>query len=445
VTTKPLALAAGVLALAGCSDPAAPRDLLLVTVDTLRADHLGPYGYERDTSPFLQQLASGSFVFGDAVSQSGTTPQSLASLMTGLYPYTDAIVRRNDPVVTLRSGTPTLAGALGERGFQTHAITSSVQAARVTGLDAGFESFDAVDVEMEPGAQRRPSRSAGEVTRLALEWLTGQRDPERPFFLWLHYLDPHHPYRAPDAYAELFAEHLPAEEGATRVYRHERIPRRRVSDGELARLVIAYDREIRYVDDALRELFEGAGDVLDAAAVVITADHGEALGDHRLIGHNELWEPILRVPLLLRLPGEPGGQIDLPVMLVDLVPTLLEIFGVPTAGRPLRGRSLLPLLRGEGGTGERLRLAEYQNRMAIYRGPAKLIARGTTKELYDVGADPRETRDLAEERTALRRRLVADAARLRETGPLLVLPAGDDPPPPSPQVVEELRALGYVE
>ena len=435
---------ASLLALA-CGDAAPERpNVLLITVDTLRADHLTPYGYERDTSPFLAELARTSFVFEDVVAQCGTTPQSLSSLMTGLYPFTDGILAQNGRFAFLRGENRTLAAALAEAGYETCAITSQIQCARVTGLDLGFQGFDGV--ELGEDRKQEPNRAADEMTDRALAWLKAREHPERPFFLWLHYLDPHHPYKPPARYEELWKEAEPEQEGATRRYRYD--PKSSldhpVSDGELARLTLAYDREIRFTDDELRRLFEqGVGD-LARTLVIVSADHGEALGDHGMIGHNDLFQPILHVPLIVRLPGkEPrSGRIDAPVMLVDVVPTVLDLVDLaPRAA--LRGQSLLPLMERAGALEERLRLAEYPASQALYRADLKLMKRKNATLLFDLGRDGAETSDVSKREPEVVSALLAEAATLR-AAPLFAPTGGEEEMPAvSPRMLEELEALGY--
>jgi arylsulfatase A-like enzyme len=429
------------------SDPPRPN-LLLITVDTLRADHLLPYGYDRATTPFLAEFAGRSVLFTDAIGQCGTTPQSLSSLMTGLFPYTDGILHRHGGFFYLKRQNTTLAGILSENGYRTHAITASLQSSIATGMELGFGSFDGVDVVRERKKIRR--RKAGEMADLAIAWLQARGGADSPYFLWLHFLDPHHPYRAPPEYRDLFSELEPPTEGETRHYRFDAKRSRNypLSDGELLRLIISYDRELRYLDDSLRRLFAEIGDgALDDTAVIFTADHGEGLGNHGIVGHNELYQTILRVPLMIRRPGEtqPGRTVDLPVMLVDIVPTALDLLGI-AVDLPLRGRSLKPWLDDglPAKLENRFRLAEYEMQ-ALYRGDFKLIVRESDREAYDVGRDPYEAEDLGSRMPGVQMELLARAAELK-SAPLG--PAGEAPPSGpdvTPAMLRELRALGYLD
>jgi len=434
----------------GCSEPppARPPNILLITVDTLRPDHLSPYGYQRATSPFLQELAGESSVFTNTVSQSGTTPHSLSSIMTGLFPYTDDLLRTNGPFVVLKRSATTLSSVLGKAGYRTHAITSSIQSSKVTGVSLGFETFDGIRVKRELKTSRR--RVAMEVTGLAKEWIRKQNAGPDAFFLWLHYLDPHHPYAAPSEYDDRFREDALDHEGETRTYVFDEMHSRNfpLTDRALRALQIDYDREIAYIDDALRNLFESdVGPILKDSIVIFTADHGESLGEHRIITHNNLYQSIVRVPLLIRLPkGEHGGQrIEAPVMLVDLFPTLMARLGIHP-GLALRGQDLSPAIERSDVSSlvDRLRISEY-GLPAVYAGAFKLIERGDRSELFDLSADPNELHNLItklpEHSTALRKKY----SELKQRGPG-ALPSKPEPLPKITDAMRnELRALGYID
>jgi arylsulfatase len=435
----------------GCDENAPPSNLVLITIDTLRADHLTPYGYERNTSPFLQKLAHESFLFEDAISQCGTTPQSFSSIMTGLYPYTDGILVQNGPFFFLKAENTTLAQALSDGGYRTHAITSSIQTSPVTGVDSGFETFDAIRVA--PGRKEKSRRRrAEEVTALATGWLRGSSKEERPFFLWVHYLDPHGPYRPPATYSSLFSEDEPAEEGETRVLHRSDVPGARtvtLTDGELARQILLYDREVRYTDESIGTLFrEGLQDLLANTVVILTADHGEALGNHDVLTHSGLYQTIIHVPLFIRLPGRhpPSGRIASPVMLVDLLPTSLDLLGLPWE-TPTRGRSLRPLLSADGlrpAWQDRVRLAEYSDRQAILYKGFKLIVRGDRRELYDLRKDRYESADLSGTMKEYQDMLVGKASLLKDHALPGVPASAGTLPEITPEMLEELEALGYV-
>ena len=438
-TTATLLLSV-VAASCGSSQEFERPNVLLITVDTLRADHLTPYGYERTTSPYLDELARESTVFGDALSQCGTTPQSLSSIMTGMYPYTDEVVTKSGPFTYLRPEAAPLAERLSQAGYRTHAITSSVQSSRMTGLDAGFASFDSIEVGPE-GTKKSKRRGAVEISELGREWLGANAGVGEPFFLWLHYLDPHYPYAAEAEYDELFGVE-PFEPGATRNYRFDekKSASYPLSDGELRELVREYDREIRATDDALRDVLETMPEgLLERTLVVFTADHGEALGHRGIISHNELYQSIVHVPLIVRFPGASrAARVDEPVMLVDVVPTILDCVGLPVDPR-LRGTSLR-----ERPSPGRLRVAEYADKKAYLADGWKWIRRRNREEVYSLAQDPSESRDLQDSSGAEGASLAGLRASVQRLSPRPPGSAVSAPTvEPTAEAIQELHDLGY--
>jgi len=438
------------LSLWSCGQQQNPRNLVLITIDTLRADHLTPYGSKRNTSPFLEKLARESFLFEDAVSQCGTTPQSLSSIMTGLYPYTDDIITGNGPFNFLKRSSITLAQILKENGYITHGITSHIQAAPVTGINLGFGTFDAVDVS--PKNKNYSARSAEEITDLALQWLKDNANKEKPFFLWLHYVDPHYPYAPPKEYKGYFADEEPSAEGETRFYRFDEressaFP---LTAGKLQRMTLNYDREILYTDRSLEFLFKKElNGLLKDTLVIFSADHGEALGNHDMITHNDVYQAILHVPLFIRFPGKrpPRARIGAPVMLVDLFPTIFEMLNIPS-DLPIRGESLVPLMSGgtkKKGVERRVRLAEYPDRQALISDDGiKLIIRGESRQLYDLKRDPYESSDLSRNMQDVQDMLVEKYAGLKKESRVFERPEKEVLPKVTPEMIEQLKSLGYV-
>jgi arylsulfatase len=314
--------------------PRAP-DVLLVTVDTLRADHLRSYGYARDTAPRLDALAARGARFANAMVQWPKTWPSMASLITGAYPKTTGVQVESREI----PASVTLLGEVFRRGgYDTGAVVANFNVGRTGGFDRGFDHFVESWVA-QAGARyvNRPGNvkhyTDGEtVTGQALDWLD-QRNPDAPFFLWLHYMDPHGPYVPPDRYASLFA---PAEPGPE--IPHGQIPIYQVQrdeDGnairDLAFYRAQYDREIRHFDDALGTLLDGLRDRgLDRNLLVaVTADHGEDMGEHgEYLEHGTLpYQAAAHVPLVVVWPRHvPAGLVvDAPVGLIDLTPTLVDL------------------------------------------------------------------------------------------------------------------------
>ena len=337
-----LALVAAVLA---CGPPQAPsppaRHLVLVTVDTLRADRLGAYGSE---------LAQESIVFRYAFAPAPFTLPSLTALVTGRYP--DAIGVRSNAAV-LQPAVLTLAERLRSLGFRTGAVVSNFVARRQSGLDQGFEHYDD-RMHQREGQRLMPERRAARTTTDALALLDELRDSGERVFLWVHYQDPHGPYTAPGEHRaqpgppppgvrDQQLPLLPAHHGYGGIPRYQQLDRERHSSAYRA----AYHAEIRFLDAQLGALFAGlrARGLWEETALTVTADHGEGLGEEgHWFAHSELLSPAeTAVPLLLRVPGRGAAVRDDLASLLDLVPTLLSAVGAPVAepSAEAPGRDLL--------------------------------------------------------------------------------------------------------
>jgi len=384
---------AGLVVLVGASlalhlrrQPDVPPHVLVYLIDTLRADHLGCYGYERDTSPRLDALAEEGVLFRRAQAQSSWTKPSVASLFTGLLPTRHGAV---DRAHSLPEDVTTLAELLAARGYTTAAFLSNPNVLPVFGFGQGFDHV--VDIESEAR-----SATAADVHAALLAFL--EDPPAGPLFLYVHTRDPHDPYDAPAPFGESF---LPADP-ATR------------SPAELE--VDRYDGEIAYADHELGKLVDRlhADGLFDASLFVLLSDHGEEFGEHGGTLHGRtLFEEQLHVPLLLRFPGGRfGGRApEDPVRVVDLLPTIAELVGAePPAG--IDGRSFLALATGSGPAPDPVLFAELSHDGNVVRsltdGRYKLIERRLPRAsggtaLYDLAGDPGETVDLARadpERTA---------------------------------------------
>ncbi len=438
------------LLLGACARESGPPNLLLISLDTTRRDHTSVYGYERETTPHLEQFALEGVRFALAYAPSATTAPSHATLFTSLHPITHRVVK-NGRVLT--PPHVTLAERLRERGWQTAGVAGSYVLDARFGLAQGFDhwddDFDAAhasvqDLAWEGGQVEVFDRKADETTRRAVAWLDDGRRADRPFFLFVHYFDPHAPWVAPADHAQRFP---PAQ-----------------APGQGLRVQKArYDAEIAFTDQQLGVLFAALDErgLADDTLVVVTADHGEGLMQHGLLLHGaQIYEEQVRVPFLMRWPGRlPAGRvIEGPVSLIDLAPTVLELLGVPSDGAPMHGRSLAPVLEGRGvihpelpvflfrqhylrGTDSGVPVAGEQYGVRV--GDWKLILGPDegTRLLFDVAHDPRERRDRAveepERAAELERRIAAWRAEHEraETAPEAI----------SPEDLERLRALGYVE
>jgi arylsulfatase A-like enzyme len=337
-------------------------NLVLVTVDTLRADHLEPYGYQRPTAPALSALARDGAVFDLAISQAPETLHSIAALMTGLYPHvvdrTFELRERRGPF--LDSAFHALAERLAAGGYHTAGFVSNLFLRARNGFAQGFEHYDDTSGMYFWGESGR-SRRAKDVVGPAIAWLA---HAEPPFFLWVHLMDPHHPYEpaAPEAWEGAKSPTFTAFDreyaqldipGYTRRLEELGTGRRPFAPGELAYLVGRYDAEIRQSDRAIEGLVGGLrarGFDATNTTIVVTADHGEEFADHGGMTHGHtLFDELIHVPLIAQGAGVPrGAHVQDQVRLIDVAPTLLDLAGLldGASGRGLHGRSLLPALRG---------------------------------------------------------------------------------------------------
>ena len=449
----------------GCSAPTDGSgdrpNLILVTVDTLRADHLGAYGYARDTSPNLDALAREGALFERCYSESATTGAAHASLFTSLPPPEHGVYANRQRFPNL----PSLMRALRAAGYYAAGFASSTVVGRSSGLQDHFDHFDDELTTGELNRSQRGERPAND-TIAAVRRLLDRRPAGRPFFIWIHLIDPHGPYAAPadpdryvgDDLARADARELPL---ASQDWQPGRIPRYQVlrDRRDAAYYVARYDAEIRYADAALGALF---ADLhvrgLDPRTIVaVTADHGETLaepGHHFYFSHGAIaYEETVRIPLIIRPVGGDRRlwEVDRtqPVSSLDVAPTLLALLGVE-APVGFRGRNLLraPLspdapMISMGQYGSVGLEQEIGTQFSVRKGPWRFVvnSKDGSEELYDHTTDPRETRNLAAAAAP------AVVAELRDRlGPVVASrPAAGPAPAVSPEQFESLKALGYLE
>jgi arylsulfatase A-like enzyme/Flp pilus assembly protein TadD len=407
-------------------------NIILITLDTTRADRMGFLGSKRGLTPNLDTMAQDGIAFSRAYAHVPITTASHATILTGTYPQYNHV---NDFAVPLSSRLPYLPDLLHAQGYHTGAFVSSLILdpldGTAPGFDRGFEVYDAGFHLRRPGTDRYKSveRRAGDVVNHALSWLSQLQNG--PFFLWVHLYDAHDPYDPPPPFKARFASQ-------------------------------PYDGEIAYADSAVGKLLDEIRKhrLYDETLIAVMADHGESLGAHGENTHGIfLYDDTLHVPLLIKLPGAHAGKrIDARVRLVDVAPTILEEARLPVP-KEMQGESLSPLMltkpaRGHDASSapqaeqERAAYAEtdYPHRafgwslLRALRTGKYLYVRAPDRELYNQTTDPEETQNLASSAKAVADTLAAqtDTFRARTSQSLIELAK------PDAEQMQKLQALGYL-
>jgi len=403
--------------LAGCSRSAAVApspNVLIVTLDTTRADRLSAYGFQSASMPAIDRLAREGILFQRATTVAPLTLPAHCSLLTGLYPGHHGVRDNADP--PLEPAHRTLAEILRDRGFRTAAFVAASVLAADRGLSRGFDIYRDTTTSSDAGVPPRVRRPGNEVVDEALTWLNGREDA--PFFVWLHLYDAHAPYRTPEPYRTPYSADL--------------------YEGSLAFVDSQVDRVIHWI---------ASHQQLGRTLVVVAGDHGESLGDHEELEHGIfLYESVMHVPLIMRVPGVAPRRFAAITSLVDVMPTVLGFLRL--SGPPVDGLDLMRAIRGASEPTDRVVYSEslYPERFgwsplgAARDGRFKFIE-APRPELYDLETDPFEERNLYSTRsaaaTALARRLETFHAqeRLPVSGAIDRVPL---------EVRARLTSLGYL-
>jgi len=426
-------------------EPRRPHSVLLVTVDTLRADRLGLHGHVRDTSPWLDAFAERATVFENATTPRSKTTPAIASMLTGLYPHHHGVRTLYQPLPPERV---TLAEILDAAGYETTAFVSNfVLRSDFSGFERGFDLYDDRLPTREPN---RPvfERTAKETCDAVRDWISA--GPRTPFFVWIHLIDPHGPYLPPRRVFEPTSSR-PLPEGTIPEYQD-------TGSDDLEDYVARYDGEIRHADEEIGALFTdlSRAGFLEDAVFLFTADHGEGFGEHgEWFEHGaDVFEPCARIPFVLRVPGGRGAgtRVRAPVSLVDVVPTILDALGLRTNLR-FDGVSLLPMLERPD-DGEGVRYLEKENELrAVRSSDRKVVAtldRGRVARIdrFDLRSDPGETNPLPAAGDPLWERLESllrqYAARSFDADLLAGSLLRENASRLDPETASALRALGYL-
>jgi arylsulfatase A-like enzyme len=423
-------------ALAGCSNRGPTgHNVILISLDTLRADRLGTYGYDRGTSPNLDALAAGGIVFENVVAESSWTLPSHVTMLSGLFPSTHGAT---NPSVAPGKDTRLLAEVLSTHGYRTIGRTGGGYMGREYGFDRGFDEFDDTQTKFDVL-----------LRKAALEIVESEGDA--PYFYFIHTYHVHCPYSPSPLYLSKFhskeAEYV---DTANRCGNPD-YNAMKLSDAQVRYISNSYDGSILEMDEMLGRFFEtlkkkGA---LDQTLVVVTSDHGEEFNEHGEIGHGStLYRESLLVPLIVSGPGIEPARVVSPVGLVDVTPTILDYLGLPVQGS-LEGESLRGAAKDDANSAasNTARVSELDRGVALRSAMTSdwhLITgeNETDRELFDLQDDPLESRNVSQanaSKTSELLSILADYERARR--PLATDPAA----PMVPARVKRLRALGYIE
>lgn len=422
-------------------DSAKGSNVILFVVDTLRARNVGVYGYERDTTPAMDKLGEGGAVFTNAYAPSPWTLPSLATIFTARHPADHGTVH---PESRLAANIQSLASVLHDAGYSTGAFVHSAYPVLSMGFERGFDHVET----------RRPGN-----TDKIRAWMDAQKD--KPFFMWIHYADPHVPYIMEKEFDGIFTtekvnDNIPLAEYWNALQCQQRYDAD--VDGTMAKVRMAfYDSKVRQADTRVGEIVDEIAKLglTDKTMFAITADHGEEFFEHRGCDHGQsLYDEVLHVPLLFTLPGfiAPGTVVNQQVRLMDVAPTIVDAVGLGSTIETFDGTSLVDFMRGNGKDLEVVGgflqtidgvVAFRKDGFKYMYTPSRTALRARPQngeELYDLTADPEEKKNLAplghpkleEFRKLAQEQLARDAKPA-------VVPQVDY----SPEQIQKLRALGY--
>jgi arylsulfatase A-like enzyme len=424
--------------------PRRPHPIIIVDIDTLRADHLGCYGYGRPTSPSIDAFARESLRFEWAFSQAPNTPPSQTSILTGLYPSTHGMVYDEDRVP---EEVVTLAEALAAAGYSTAGFHDGGYMRDVFRIGQGFALYE--DSKGQGLAASGPR---------AIEWLREHAD--QSFLLFVHTYDTHTPYAPRPPFDEMFMDGVPEPTPgfSPDTETMEKVRLSKYTDtlltlppNDIAHAIALYDGEIRFVDTWFGELWSVVRELgLDQrATVVVLSDHGEEFQEHGSVLHEKLYATVTRIPFIIRLPG---GRLARPVAeiveSIDLMPTLLELAGVRVP-EGVQGESLLPIILGQDSDGLHVAFSESpffgRNRaVALGRHHLILTRKNSSAELYDLVDDPLEQDDLAGDRPPELEAMIGLQKGWEERVARSTYATSGEAAPLDEETLEQLRRLGYI-
>jgi len=413
--------------------------VILISIDTLRADALGSYNPKAEATPVLDRFAQSNILFKSVTAQSSTTAPSHKSIFYSLYPSVHKTSIRQIPAETIRSPVEVIR----MNGFRTAAFTGGGQLHHSFGFARGFESY------WEPKGNPFLKNQTEEMKQAAFQWL--DKHAKGKFFLFLHTYQVHCPYKPPEKFFKKWAGWYdgPIQNTCHGDLRSVRPP----SSADYRFTRSLYSAEVNYVDSFMGELFQKLKvlDIYEDALIIFLADHGESLGERGYFGHNQLYEVQLRIPLLMRIPGIGSREIDAPLESLDVMPTIFELLKIASPPYPFQGKSLLPLIRNPSMTIDRKRplISEQSENVRVKIGDLALLFSKDGKlpdYLYNLKSDPTELENLAEKNPEVTKMKLIYyrimAANRNLSAQFVIVPGKkrimDD------ETREQLHALGYV-
>ncbi len=391
-----------VLNLTACSRQTPRPNIILISIDSLRADRLGTYGHDRDTSPNLDRLAAESVVFENAFSTTSWTLPSHASMLTGLYPEVHGVVQGKQ---RLSERAFLVSEALQELGYQTLAVVAGPYLRSKFGFNQGWDDYDDYTIKIRGKRATTGGPVAPKQHRRILDMLDERED--RPFFLFLHYWDVHYDYIPPEPWRSRFDPDYAGDLDASFFTKNESI-HPEMDPRDLQHLLALYDGEVAFTDHYLGLLFDELRqrDLYDDSVIVVTSDHGDEFFEHGHKGHRaNLFNSTLKIPLILKLPeARWGGRREArPTSLVDIPPTLFDLLDSDLLGR-VNGKSLVRLIDDDSGAESRIVFADLSDEQkSMISGSWKILTGRTgssDSELYDLATDPQERENVISDNRA---------------------------------------------
>jgi arylsulfatase len=412
--------------------------IVLISIDTLRADFLGCYNAQMKTSPELDEFARHNVIFRNVTSQAPTTAPSHKSIFYSVYPTVHKTTIQTIPQEKVKSPVEIIRAA----GFQTAAFTGGGQLSHTLGFSKGFDTY------WEPKVSTKFKHSFAEMEPAAFNWL--EKHYKDKFFLFLHTYEAHCPYDPPEKFYVKWSAWYDGDLSKNTACFSNYLPHPRPTDYEYIRSL--YSAEVNYVDSFLGKVFQKlkALGIYENTLIIFLSDHGESLGEKGYVGHCQLYQVQLQVPLILHIPGVGSTQIDAPLELIDVMPTIFDLLKIKSA-YPFQGKSIMPLIY-EPRVFETNRplISEEQERVRIRSGDFALsfFPHGEPgEELFDLRTDPQEIEDISNNNPVAVKRLKDRYFQIvnesKNLSSLFILDSKNKREM-DPETIEQLKSLGYV-